>query len=77
MYQTTKSFTASLYGDDGELVSQKTTYVSIEPSGAGLWFTPTGSGFVEISKSAFKNTKNKDIKEVWVKINGKWRKTKK
>lgn len=78
MYQTTKAFKVELFGKDNKACpGARSQSVSIEPSGVGLWLKPNQNNIVECTKSAFVNTKTKDITEIWIKINGKWCKTKK
>ena len=74
MYQTTKRFRVELYGRDNSLYDRRELTVSIEPSGAGVW-AKLNSNSTEIQKVTFKNVNFKEAKEVWVKINGTWRKT--
>jgi hypothetical protein len=77
MYQTKPVFKATLWGKDGSQYSTISTPSNtyIEPSGAGV--TVKNSGIRSVSKMAFRNVTNKEIKEVWIKIGGKIYKTKK
>lgn len=76
MYQTTKRYDVKLYGKDGTCYDNKSVVVSIEPSGAGVW-AKLNNTTTEINKLTFKNVNFKEAKEVWIKKDGAWRKTKK
>ena len=76
MYQTTRRFIVELYGRDNSRYDRREITVSIEPSGAGLW-VKENSIAREVNKTTFRNVNHKEVKEVWIKKDGKWRKTRK
>ena len=76
MFQNNYTYKAVLWGKDGN--AYHTIYspqLYVEPSGAGVWVK--NSGTYVTSAMAFRNVNNKEIKEVWVKVNGKIYKTRK
>lgn len=76
MYQTNVSYTCKIWGKDGTCYDTKTTGIKyIEPSGVGV--TVKSSGVQDVSTMNFKNVNTKEIKEVWIKENGKVYQTRK
>lgn len=75
MFQTNKSFKVILWGKDGNSYDTKTVTAYIEPSGIGV--TVKNSGVHDTSNMYFRNVNNKEIKEVWVRVNGKVYQTRK
>lgn len=76
MFQKNYVYKAILWGKDGN--AYNTIYTSgiyIEPSGAGVYIK--NSGVYETNALAFRNVNNKEIKEVWVKVDGKIYQTRK
>ena len=76
MFQKSYIYKAILWGKDGN--AYHTIYTSgiyVEPSGAGVYVK--NSGVHETNALAFRNVNNKEIKEVWVKVNGKIYQTRK
>lgn len=75
MFQTERTYKIILWGKDGNKYDEKTAKAYIEPSGVGV--TVKNSGVHDISTMHFRNVNNKEIKEVWIKINGKVYQTRK
>ena len=75
MFQTSKSYKIILWGKDGNSYDTKTVTAYIEPSGIGV--TVKNSGVHDTSNMYFRNVNNKEIKEVWVKVDGKIHQTRK
>lgn len=75
MYQTNPVFKCIIWGKDGNNYGEKSSSVYVEPGGVGV--TVKNSGNHSVSNMDFRNVNNKEIKEVWVKVNGKVYKTRK
>ena len=79
MYQQEISFEAQLIGKNKTVYYSETKPTKvIAPDGVGLWFRgATSADINKITNVDFKNNSYREVKEVWVYIDGKWRKTKK
>lgn len=76
MFQTVRMYKVILWGKDGNQYDEKTWNTpQIEPDGIGV--TVKNSGTYEVENMYFRNVNNKEIKEVWVKVNGKIYQTRK
>lgn len=76
MYQTNVNYTCKLWGKDGVCYDTKTTgTIYVEPSGVGV--TVKNSGIHDVSTMNFRNVNTKEIKEVWIKKDGKVYQTRK
>jgi len=78
MFQTVRMYKVILWGKDGNQYDEKTWNTpQIEPDGMGVTVKKAAGEIYDAENMYFKNVNNKEIKEVWVKVNGKIYQTRK
>lgn len=78
LFNTSKSYTIEIWGNNGtRYITSDTKSTGVIKSNAPGVYAKINSSIVSVNKVTFKNVNIKDIKEIWIKKDGKVYKTKK